>query len=92
LASNKVFPHGKSEVGGVDKEVSNAGERLADEQAAPPASLVFKVGPCRDPLRLWYVARQNGRSTVLRYFSSRTVAMEVVKLLRHGESHAAFRR
>jgi hypothetical protein len=29
---------GSSEVGGVDTSGSNAGERLTDEQAAPPAS------------------------------------------------------
>ncbi len=57
MASNKVSPSGKSEVGGVDKEVSNAGERLADEQAAPPASIlqvfISNVCPaCSKPKKL----------------------------------------
>jgi len=36
LPSKKSLSTGCSEVGGVDTEGSNAGERLSDEQAAPP--------------------------------------------------------
>jgi len=38
LPSKSSPTPGSSEVGGVDTSGSNAGERLTDEQAAPPAS------------------------------------------------------
>lgn len=44
----------------------------------------FILGPVGDPLRLWYVERQDEKRE-RRYFSSRKVARDVVKLLRLGK-------
>jgi hypothetical protein len=43
----------------------------------------YRVGPCRDPLRLWFVERSEPRAR--RYFSSAAVARRVCALLRQGK-------
>lgn len=48
----------------------------------------FTVGPCGDPLRLWYVERITTTSLfpgTRRYFRSRLAAREAAKLLRQGK-------